>query len=378
MRKPLPAALLALTGLLFAAPASAHVKWFSDFSFRDRPLSLAEVVTPTFWALALLSAAVVGALVVLDRWLEARPFYTRFNAVFEARRAQADAILRAATGASLLLSWQMDALLAPELPLGSPWLGWVQFAAAVLLVFGRTVPVAGALLLGLYGVAVARHGLFYLFDYAAFAGIGYALLVSRARRDVLRASALPALYATTGFALCWLALEKLVYPGWVGYVVAQNPHLALGLDPAFFVTAAAFVEFSLGFLLLVGVLSRPLAVAITLVFFTTTLVFGKAEVVGHTILHGALLVFLLEGPGRAFRPPIALHRTTPWRVAFASVNLLLVLGLMLGAYTVSARQQHAHAAEHEQETQPVPGAREGSARRGGAAADPAPHPVRLP
>ncbi len=127
----------------------------------------------------------------------------------------------------------------------------------------------------------------------------------------------------------------------------QNPQLTMGLDPAFFVTAAAFVEFSLGFLLLVGVLSRPLAVAITVVFFTTTLVFGKPEVVGHTILHGALLVFLLEGPGHAFRPPIALHRTTRWRVAFASVNLLVVLALMLAAYTASARRMYHHAAEHE-------------------------------
>lgn len=354
MRRTTSLGVLSLAGLVLAAPAEAHVKWFSRFSFHDRPLGLTEVVTPTFLAFAALAATVVGALVVLDRWLTDRPFYSRFNARLEAQRPHADAILRAATGASLLLAWQGNTLLAPDLPLGAAWLGWAEFAAAVLLLFGRTVPVAGALLLGLYGVAVARHGLFYLLDYAVFAGIGYALLVSRLRPSTLRASALPALYATTGFSLCWLALEKLVYPDWVGYVVQQNPQLTMGLDPAFFVTAAAFVEFSLGFLLLVGVLSRPLAVAITVVFFTTTLVFGKPEVVGHTILHGALLVFLLEGPGHAFRPPIALHRTTRWRVAFASVNLLVVLALMLAAYTASARRMYHHAAEHERQTRPAP------------------------
>lgn len=339
-----PAFVLVPALLLCAAPAAAHVKWFSGFSFRDRPLTFSEVATPTFWVLAALSAAVVGAFVVLDRWLEKQPLYERFNRAVEQRRGKAGPILRAATGASLLLSWQADTLLAPDLALGAPWLGWVQFAAAVLLVFGRTVPLAGLLVLGLYATAAVRHGLFYLFDYAVFAGVGYALLVSRARPERVRASALPALYATTGFSLCWLALEKLVYPGWVGYVVAQNPQLALGLDPAFFITAAAFVEFSLGFLLLVGVLSRALAVVITLVFLTTTLIFGKPEVIGHTILHGALLVFLLEGPGHAFRPPIALHRTTPWRVAFASVNLFVVLLLMLVVYTASARHQQQHAA----------------------------------
>jgi len=353
MRRPFRLGLLTCVALFMAAPASAHVKWFSDFSFRDRPLSLAEVFTPTVLAFAALSAFVVGALVVLDRWLERRSFYARFNTAFDNQREMANAILRAATGASLLLSWQADTLLAPELPLGSAWLGWVEFVAAILLVFGRTVPVAGLMLLGLYGVAVLRHGLFHLLDYAVFAGIGYALLVSRASVERLRASGLPALYATTGFALCWLALEKLVYPEWVYHVLGQNPQLALGLHPGFFVTAAAFVEFSLGFLLLVGVLSRPLAVAITLVFFTTTLVFGKPEVIGHTALHGALLVFLLEGPGHAFKPPIALHRTTPMRVAFASVNLLVLLGMLLVAYTASARWQHRHADSFETPTKPA-------------------------
>ena len=41
--------------------------------------------------------------------------------------------------------------------------------------------------------------------------------------------------------------------------------------------------------------SYILALLITLVFFATTLVFGKLEVIGHTMLHAALIVFLIEG-----------------------------------------------------------------------------------
>ncbi len=329
-------------GLVLAPVASAHVKWFSRFSYADAPRAFTEVLSVRVALLALLAAAAIGVLVLLDRRLDDAAPYKRLARWLDQRRDAADGILRAATGASLLLSWQGGALLAQELP-APAWAGWLQFVVALLLVFPATVPVAGALLLGLFVVAVAQAGAFHLLDYAVFAGVGYALLVSRMPVERLRASGLPALYATAGFSLMWLALEKLVYPGWAGYVLEQNPALTLGLDPGFFLDGAAFVELTLGFLLLIGLLERPLAVLVTLVFFTTTLVFGKEEVIGHTILHGALLVFLLQGKGTHFTPPYRFHRRTGLRVAFASVNFLLVSGLLLLAYTAVARRAHERA-----------------------------------
>ena len=347
MRRPHPsraAAGLAVlaAGLLAAAPAHAHVKWFSRFSYGDPPRTFAEIATePLILVFALLAAAAMGAFVLLDRRLDGTRAYGRVTRWLDAHSAAAGGVLRAAAGASLLLSWQADTLLAPELPLPAAWVGWAQFAVALALVFRATVPVAGAGLLVLYAVAAAEYGVFHLLDYAVFAGVGYALLVSRWSAGRLRASGLPVLYATTGFALLWLGLEKLVYPGWANYVLQQNPNLSLGLELGFFLTGAAFVEIALGFLLMIGLLERPLAVVVTLVFFTTTLVFGKPEVIGHTLLHGALVVFLLEGPGKTFTPPYRFHRATGLRVAFAAVNFLLVTAVLLAGYTFGAARMHA-------------------------------------
>ena len=36
---------------------------------------------------------------------------------------------------------------------------------------------------------------------------------------------IPALYATIGFSLCWVALEKIVYPRWALYLLEQHPQL---------------------------------------------------------------------------------------------------------------------------------------------------------
>jgi hypothetical protein len=335
----LPAALLLLT----PAPAWAHVKWFADFSFRDPPLGLGQVVTPLLLGMALLSMLVIGALVFVERRLEKVPAYQRLNDALAGQRGNALLVMRVGMGASLLLAWQADALLAPELRLWAGWIGWFEFLCAALLLFRRTTPLAGAGVLLLYALGVIRFGAFHLLDYALFAGIGVYLLASGARSERIRAAGLPALYAAIGFSLCWVALEKLVYPQWGIHLLRDHPQLSLGLDARFFLVGAAFVEFSLGYLLIINLLQRPLALLITVVFFTTTLVFGKLEVIGHTPIHAALIVFLIEGPGTLYRAPITFHRRLALRTAFAAVNFAVLLALLLVPYTLAAEAQHQAA-----------------------------------
>lgn len=337
------AALALLALALLPRPAAAHVKWFSRFNFADPPLTLGEVFTPTVVALALLSAVVVAALTGLDRRMGEAAWYRGVVSWLEGYQDRSLLVLRVAAGAVLLLNWQAAALLVPELPAGSAWVGWFQFAVALLLLFRQTVPLAGLGLLVLYGLGFVRFGPFHMLDYVYIAGFAVAFLTAGAHAPRVRAVGLPALYATVGFSLCWVALEKLVYPQWGQYVLTQNPALTLGFPVDFFLTGAAFVEFSLGFLLIIGLLERPFALVITLVFFTTTLVFGKLEVIGHTMLHAALVVFLIEGTGSVYRPPVQFHRQPALRAAFAGVNVLLLLAVLLVPYTMGARWMYHRA-----------------------------------
>lgn len=340
----------ALAAAMVPAAAHAHVKWFSEFSFGDRPLTVAQAATPAFFGLALLSMAVIGGMVLLDRRLENVAWYRGLNGWLADRRGDALLVMRIGMFATLLLAWQADSLLAPELPVWSGSIGWAQFALALLLLFPRTVPVAGGGLLVLYGLAAVRFGGFHLLDYLFFAGVGWYLLVSRGPSERIRGTGIPALYATVGFSLCWVALEKIVYPQWALYLLEQNPQLTLGLDVRFFLLAAAFVEFSLGYLLIINLLQRPLALAITIVFFLTTAIFGKLEVIGHTAIHAALIVFLLEGPGTVYRAPITVHRRLGLRTAFAAVNFALLLAVLLPLYAAAARAQATDGAALHPET----------------------------
>jgi len=337
------AAFAVAAGALVPAAAHAHVKWFAEFSFRDQPLTAGQAATPLFFGLALLSMAVIGGMVLLDRRLETAAWYRGVNDWLAARRGDALLVMRIGVFATLLLAWQADALLAPELRVWAGWIGWLQFLFALLLLFPRTVPVSGGGLVFLYLLAASRFGVFHLLDYLFFAGAGWYLLVSRGGERI-RGTGLPALYATIGFSLCWVALEKIVYPQWALYLLDQHPRLALGLDVRFFLLGAAFVEFSLGYLLIINLLQRPLALVITLVFFLTTLVFGKLEVIGHTPIHAALIVFLLEGPGTVYRAPITFHRRLGLRTAFAAVNFAILLAILLPLYAGAARAQARDAA----------------------------------
>ncbi|MCU0498004.1 MAG: hypothetical protein MUF87_11695 [Anaerolineae bacterium] len=335
--------------VIVTSTVSAHVKWFADFSFATPPLTFNEVITPAFIALTLLSCAVIGSLVLIDRRLEPVTWYGRINSFLEQYRPQSALILRLGLGMTLLLSWQADSLMVPDLQVVNPVIGWAQFALVLLLLTPQTTPFAAFGTALLWGYGTTQYGFFYMLDYAHFLGVAYYLIVYRVPNARVSGSAIPALYATLGFSLCWLALEKLVYPGWGLLILEERPYLTLGLPGTLFLTIAAFVEFSLGYLLIINLLQRPLALVVTLVFFTTTLFFGKVEVIGHTLLHAILIVFLIEGPGQIYRAPITFHQRTPMRVAFAAVNFVLVLMLLLLPYTYGARQNHefyvAQAAE---------------------------------
>ncbi len=335
--------LLAVLGIMILSvvqPASAHVKWFTDFNYLERPLTFAEVMNPTFIALAILSFVVVGMMVVIDKQLDQTGWYGRVNNWLIAQQSYSVLVMRIAMAALLLVSWSSNAILAPELASDLSWLIWLQFVLALLLLFPQMTAIAGAGLIGLYFLSIIEFGFFHLLDYLHYVGIGVFLLTHDAKNERIRGLGLPALYATIGFSLIWLGFEKLVYPSWGLYLIEQNPQLALGLPPEFFLQGAAFVEISLGYLLLIGLLERPLAAVITLVFFTTTLVFGKIEVIGHTPLHAALIVFLFNGPGHVYKPPIAIHKKLNWRVMFATVNLVVVLLLFGLSYTATAQSQY--------------------------------------
>lgn len=329
--------------------ANAHVKWFSNYRYDQAPISFSDLNNSTFWSLLILSAVTIGAMVILSSSLSRWAPYRKLNDWLASYASEAPLIIRIFAGASHLLAWQAGAMVAPELKTGSSWVGAFQYAIALMLLFRKTTPIAGAGMIAIYLYAISQWGFFHLLDYVAYFAVGYYLVVAYAKQPKLKGTGIPALYAGLGFTLCWVALEKVFYPGWGMQVLEQARPLAMGLNLDFFLMGCAFVEFCLGYLLIICVLERPLALTITLVFFTTTSFFGKTELVGHNLIHGILIVFILVGKGEYFQPPIRFHKTLGMRVAFAIVNVFILFGLMAVPYRYLSENAYQHASSHPEQ-----------------------------
>jgi hypothetical protein len=334
--------LLLLFLVVGTETASAHVKWFTTGSYADRPLTLGEVVTEMFLILLTACVIVISIGVYLDKTISTTGWYNKINVWLEQRKDFSLIIMRVASAMLLLLSWQGDAMLAPtvKVPEKWAWLGWYQFFLAFLMIIPKTTAVAGIGMIVLYLLGFFIYDPFHLLDYALFVGCGYFLAVRGSSNRKLSNSGLSILYITVGFSLCWVALEKFIYPDWSLFLVKKNPQLALGLNYEFFVQSIAFVEFSLGYLLLVCLLQRPLAVIISFVFFLTTLTFGKTEVIGHTLIHGCLIVFLLEGPGLIYNKITSAFKNIFRRIAVNSVFFIALMVVLLAAYHFLAQKKY--------------------------------------
>jgi hypothetical protein len=346
--------LLLILLSLIPLPALAHVKWFSQYDFQETPLKFNVLMeNPSFWGLLALSLISLPLLVWTDKAGEQWRPYQRVNSFLDNYADNGPLIMRVAMGAVLLMSWQGDSFIAPEIPIPSPVWGWIEFLLALLLLFRTTTMITGLGIVIFWFIGIKEHGLFHMLDYVVYPSVGIYLIVSHLKNERLKNLDLPVLYGGLGFSLCWVAFEKLIYPHWGLSVLAQAPALTMGLDHEFFLLSCAFIEFTLGYLLMICLLHRPLAVIITLVFFSTTCFFGKTEVVGHTILHGALLVFIVKGPGRYYQAPIRIHRSLWMRSLFACVNFVILFAVLFFPYEKMSSEAHAKAvAEFESHKHP--------------------------
>ncbi len=338
-------ALVLLLIALFPDSLFAHVKWFTHFSYADRPVTLEEAITPVFLGLMALSIVVIAILAALEPKIVSHKLFKKVDSMLSVHSQHSLLVMRVGIGAVLLLSWQDNAMLVPELNIIYEWVGWYQFGLAFLLLFRKTTPIAGVGLMLLYIFGVVEFGLLHMLDYPLYLGAGYFLLSFCSGNPKVKASALPVLYLSVGFSLCWVALEKIIYPQWGLYVLYHQPQLSFGLDLGFFLVASAFVEFALGFLIITGLFQRPIALVISIVFLMTTLTFGKVEVIGHTPVHAALIVLLLEGRGshavfigRFLRRPVL--RIATISLMFAALFFLLLMPYAGAAWDTYQEHQH--------------------------------------
>ncbi|RED64644.1 DoxX-like protein [Cohnella lupini] len=306
----------------------AHVKWFTDVAPIKETLN--NVLSPVFMSTALIVALLLAVLT------QALPAIMKIKALgqldrqVERLRPRSFLILQYGTAISLLWSILEGNLFAPEFNSPDGFITIAVGCTIALLLVPHHFPVklASLILIALYVYYVGEYGLFHMLDYGFFLAIAAALAFYR---TAFERWSFPLLYLGTGLSLCWVAVEKWIYPAMSLDIIEHHHVPTFGFDPAVFIVLAAFIEFVVGYLLVVGILNRLLSIVLTLIFIMTTMLFGYVEIVGHFMIHVILALFVIEGVS-FYKPPVDMHKTKLDRIVFVALNFLLVLATFLLLY----------------------------------------------
>ncbi|WP_424767495.1 DoxX family membrane protein [Paenibacillus sp. sgz302251] len=306
----------------------AHVKWFTDVVAEKEPI--AGVLSPFFMTLAVFTAILLAVLTQLLPSISESGLSTRIDNGLDKLRKYSSPILKYGTAAALLIQALTGTRFANEFDLAGGWQTIVMWAAIILLLFPHHYATkAGALaMLVLFADTLRVAGLFHMLDYGFYLAIIGVLLIERTRESQLR---FPLLYLGTGLSLCWVAVEKWIYPTMAEDIIVNHNVPTFGFAPGLFIVMTGFIEFVVGYLLVVGILNRLLAVVLTLIFISTTMLFGMTELIGHFMIHIVLILFVIEGVS-FYKPPVAMHRTAIDRMVFVSLNFIFVLATFVLIY----------------------------------------------
>ncbi len=288
-----------------AVSANAHVKWFFDYDVTKPPTPIGEVLDGTFVKMFLVSVAGCYIFFLLDRYIYEEGILAEFDKKMKLFDNAANTIMRVAAGIFFfaLFGWWafgvgQSFFLTPELKTNAAWVPWLHLIMALAVISRYTVFVAGIGVFVLYIAATFDYGLFHLLDYMIFLGIGYYLTVSQSKTKGWIKSGFVVLFACAGLTLIWAAVEKFAYSHWTIAVLADKPHVTMGMSPPIFMKVSGFIEFFVTFILLgaVSVVGRLISLGFMSVFVLAVFEFGTLDAVGHMMIVAILWVLIVRGP----------------------------------------------------------------------------------
>jgi uncharacterized membrane protein YphA (DoxX/SURF4 family) len=314
--------------------AQAHEKWFVDGSTTQYAVPEAFVTTnPMTIAFAAGAAVLVAALFFVDRWFERSAWHAVMERKAYPLRDYAAGVLALTTAVTLFWMSANGALLAdnlllPEGLLGAALLG-VQIAIGIMLTLGLYTAAAAIGILLLYGALFFLFPFMDVIDYLHYAAIGVFLLAFARGRFSLdwvlgkgmlttaetRKRAYLALRVLTGAMILILALAKWArpdlhfrlmdaFPDFNPYTILRS--FGADISRETYVYCLFMVEFVSGIVVLLGLLTRIVAVLLMPIFLVSVIFIGLPDVLGHLPIVGILFVLFVYGDtyhkGRTLSP----------------------------------------------------------------------------
>jgi hypothetical protein len=304
-RLPIAAALAFACAIdvVFATPASAHIKWFCAYNVAAQPVGLDSVVCPDFELLIGLSLLGLMAGSALEGTVIGDAVLRAFDRATGFLRENIETIFRAACAFFFISIWAMGGiLLTPELKTSSLWVGAIQLGIAAGMLSRGTMPLSALGIVALFDIGVWNYGPFHLADYPIFLGIAAYLALVGGQTDFFGQRPIDVLRYAAAITLMWASIEKWAYPEWTYPMIILHPEMTLGFAPEFYMRAAGAVEFALAFSLMWTPLVRRVgAIMLSAMFISAVFEFGKVDLVGHSLIVTALLAIIADDGGARAR-----------------------------------------------------------------------------
>lgn len=292
--------LSTLFTLLWSMNAEAHVKWFSEHSDLTEPVLWDSLFHPHVFMIGLFAMAMVFAAEYISSYFGNNYIKPLDRLTQLPTQNLKNLFISVIVVVMMLLNYDAGVILTPETSSDSDLIRYIQVSAVILSVLPslRSSALAAGLI-SLFALSAAQYGIVYMLDYLHVLGLaGFLIFTDPHARYTNYHKAMSVLYLLTGFSLCWLGIEKMVFPSWAHEVLEQQPALAMGFAEDFFIRGSAFVEFSFGFMFMAQRWNRLLAIVLFMVMVATATFFGSVEVKGHLAMHAILLVFIFDGRQR--------------------------------------------------------------------------------
>lgn len=297
--------------------ASAHVKWFVDSPSKNVPgYSLTEL--PVLGLMGIVVGAVTTAF-ILDRLLK---IPENLRQLLEDQKDKITSLFSLLVGLALLIFSFQGYLFAPNLEATTSLdllLRLVQGLVGLVFLLGIFTRVAAALLVLLYFGICLRFGLVSSLETLEVLGISLFLFVNGRPKwklfdinpnfsDQLKDSSLVGLRTISGLNFLILGFsEKILNPSLGQAFLDTHPWNFMRLlgfdwfsDRTFILFAGGF-ESLFGLLLILGLVTRLISLALVGFFMTTLVLLGPVELIGHLPHFAIVFVLLVFGSGNKFR-----------------------------------------------------------------------------
>ena len=290
--------LLLTASFSLSGIAHAHVKWFAAYDVSQTPRTIDFILaSQAFWTAVFLALAGFSFSIFVERSKFGQSI-TDFVDFLSAPLCQRmDDFVRIATGFFFICLFASgNVYLTPELTTPDEFVSWLHFIIGISIIFRHTRLVAAIGIMALWFLALRDYDFFHLLDYLPLQlGLAAYFVLEGVKRPEWRARRFEALRWGLAVAIMWSSLEKFAYADWFIPILNEHPYITMGLPQYSFVIMSGVAEFAMGFGLIWTPLTRRFsALALIFIFTSAIILFGRMDLIGHSLIIAILLITLVD------------------------------------------------------------------------------------